>query len=86
MSQNCLRAAMIRSARETLVGAAWSRRQMSTKTAHVTNRSLWITAYHEAGHAVVAFRLGLRIGRGGITIAPSEDSSGTAHILLQLSS
>jgi hypothetical protein len=33
---------------------------------------------------VVAFRLGLRIGRGGITIVPSEDSSGTAHILIQL--
>jgi hypothetical protein len=57
---------------------------MATKTARAMNRSLWVTAYHEAGHGTVAFVLGLRIGRGGISIVPSEDASGRAHILLQL--
>ena len=39
------------------------------------------TAYHEAGHAVVALRVGLRIGRRGVSILPGEGSAGTAHVL-----
>jgi hypothetical protein len=50
----------------------------TTKSARVA----WTTAYHEAGHAVAAFFLGLRIGRAGITIVPNkkEGAAGTAHI------
>ena len=37
-------------------------------------------AYHEAGHAVVAFFLGLSISRHGVTIVPSKDYLGVTHI------
>jgi len=30
------------------------------------------TAYHEAGHAVAAFVLGLKIGRRGVSIVPDK--------------
>jgi len=33
------------------------------------------TAYHEAGHAVAAFQLGIRIGRRGVSIIPAKDGS-----------
>jgi ATP-dependent Zn protease len=35
------------------------------------------TAYHEAGHAVMAFQLGIRLQK--ITIVPDEESSGCCH-------
>src|ERR1039458_10868145 len=46
----------------------------------------WDTAYHEAGHAVAAFFLGMSIGRNGVTIVPDKikQSLGTGHILSQL--
>lgn len=37
-------------------------------------------AYHEAGHAAVAIRLGIGIGRKGVTIIPEEHTLGWAHI------
>ena len=54
------------------------------KAARPARRSLWATAYHEAGHAVAAFVLGLRIGRRGVTIVPNYDWDGSAHVLKQL--
>jgi hypothetical protein len=41
------------------------------------------TAYHEAGHAVAAFHLGIGIGRKGVSVIPdrSENRDGSAHIL-----
>jgi ATP-dependent Zn protease len=46
----------------------------------------WDTAYHEAGHAVAAFFLGMSIGRNGVTIVPDKikQTLGTGHILSQL--
>ena len=41
------------------------------------NRS---TAYHEAGHAVVALHLGVGIGRNGVSIVREGDADGWAHI------
>jgi hypothetical protein len=38
------------------------------------------TAYHEAGHAVAAWRLRVRIGRKGVSIISSEDFFGTVHL------
>ena len=35
------------------------------------------TAYHEAGHAVVAWRLGVAVR--GVSIVPDEDTSGRCH-------
>ena len=51
----------------------------------ITKRE-WDTAYHEAGHAVAAFLLGLRIGRNGVTVVPDkiEQTLGTAHVLARL--
>ncbi len=39
-------------------------------------------AYHEAGHAVAAFFLGLSLGRHGVTIGASKetDNLGSAHV------
>jgi ATP-dependent Zn protease len=44
------------------------------------------TAYHEAGHAVAAFVLRLKIGRRGVTIVPDKehDVLGYANIAAQL--
>jgi ATP-dependent Zn protease len=44
------------------------------------------TAYHEAGHAVAAFALRLKIGRRGVTIVPDKerDMLGYANIAAQL--
>jgi ATP-dependent Zn protease len=44
------------------------------------------TAYHEAGHAVAAFFLGLWIGRRGVTIVPNKakNTLGSAHVSKQL--
>lgn len=33
-------------------------------------------AYHEAGHAAVAIRLGIGIGRKGVSIVPKDDMLG----------
>jgi hypothetical protein len=43
---------------------------------------LWATAYHEAGHAVAAIRLGIGLGRKGINIIPdsNENRAGMAHL------
>jgi hypothetical protein len=45
-------------------------------------QELRATAYHEAGHAVAAFHLGIGIGRKGVNVIPdsSEDRAGMAHI------
>jgi len=45
----------------------------------LTERSV----YHEAGHAVAAFILHLSMGRKGVTILPSHETLGSAHILTQ---
>lgn len=37
-------------------------------------------AYHEAGHAAIALRLGIGIGRKGISIIPEGEMLGWAHI------
>jgi ATP-dependent Zn protease len=44
------------------------------------------TAYHEAGHAVAAVVLGLKIGKRGVSIIPDKenDTLGTTHVLRQL--
>jgi ATP-dependent Zn protease len=44
------------------------------------------TAYHQAGHAVVAVVLGLKIGRRGVTIVPDNGRGtlGYANITVQL--
>jgi ATP-dependent Zn protease len=44
------------------------------------------TAYHEAGHALAAFVLRLKIGRRGVTIVPDKerDMLGYANIAAQL--
>jgi hypothetical protein len=36
------------------------------------NRAIEATAYHEAGHAVASWRLGIAIGRTGVTIVPDQ--------------
>ena len=38
-----------------------------------TRAQLVVTAYHEAGHAVVAFHLDIGIRRKGVTIVPDHD-------------
>ena len=35
-----------------------------------------VTAYHEAGHAVVAFNLGIHLLRRGVTIVGNADYDG----------
>lgn len=35
-------------------------------------KALWSTAYHEAGHAVVGWRLGIGLRKKGVTIAPKK--------------
>jgi ATP-dependent Zn protease len=43
-------------------------------------------AHHEAGHAVAAFVLGLKLGRRGVTIVPDKerDMLGYANIAARL--
>lgn len=38
------------------------------------------TAYHEAGHAAAAIKLGIGLGRKGVSIKPDADSFGYADI------
>jgi ATP-dependent Zn protease len=38
------------------------------------------TAYHEAGHAVIAHHLGQKIGREGASILPDADSDGSGNL------
>ena len=45
----------------------------------MTIHQLWATAYHEAGHAVMALYLGVGLGRQGVSIRPDEDSHGRVH-------
>jgi hypothetical protein len=42
---------------------------------------LSVVAYHEAGHAVAALRLGVGIGRRGVSIVPREDCAGFVYVL-----
>jgi hypothetical protein len=42
-----------------------------------TDKALWSTAYHEAGHAVAGWRLGIGLRKKGVTIVPDE-AAGTA--------
>jgi hypothetical protein len=42
------------------------------------------TAYHEAGHAVVALHLGQKIGRKGAAIVPDAGFDGCVHIPILL--
>lgn len=41
-----------------------------------TSERLLATAYHEAGHAVIAWLLGVRFRRAAVTIIPDRDSKG----------
>jgi hypothetical protein len=43
----------------------------------MTSKRLEATAYHEAGHAIAAWRLDARVFR--VTIEPDEDSLGATH-------
>jgi hypothetical protein len=53
---------------------------MTKKT--IAKRGEWATAYHEAGHAVAAFFLGIEIER--VTIVPEGSQSlGAVHTLLK---
>ena len=54
---------------------------MAKKATMPTSNQLWATAYHEAGHVVAAIRLGVGIGRRGVSIIPSGDATGTCHTL-----
>ena len=40
-----------------------------------TQTNLPATAYHEAGHAVVAFKPGIRLHRDGVKIEDGDDSA-----------
>jgi ATP-dependent Zn protease len=44
------------------------------------------TAYHEAGHAVAAFVLSLKIGKRGVSIVPDRENDlvGLAHVPVQV--
>ena len=61
-------------------------RQERRPAMNAKRRKLEGTAYHEAGHAVAAFFLHLKIGRRGVTIIPDKikDTLGTAHVLQSL--
>lgn len=39
-----------------------------------------VAAYHEAGHAVAAIKLGVRINRQGVTIVPCDDYGGMVDV------
>lgn len=47
--------------------------------------ALLVAAYHEAGHAVVAVRLGVAIGRRGVSIVPGDGLAGSVHTHLGFS-
>lgn len=49
-----------------------------------TRSQLIATAYHEAGHAVMALHLGFRIGSQGVSIVPQSERNGHSHLLLHL--
>lgn len=42
------------------------------------------TAYHEAGHAIIAHMIGLGIRRGGMSIDKDADTDGRTHMQLPL--
>lgn len=44
-----------------------------------TSKSLEATAYHEAGHAVAAWRLGVGLRKHALSIVPDGDSLGRAN-------
>jgi ATP-dependent Zn protease len=46
----------------------------------MSKTELQATAYHEAGHAIAAIRLGIGIGRKGVSIIPATDFSGSSCI------
>lgn len=52
-----------------------SRRQVKPMSVELKS-----VAYHEAGHAAVAIRLGIGIGRKGVTIIPDKHTLGWAQI------
>lgn len=56
----------------------------STEEDHLHSTRL-ATAYHEAGHAFAAYRLGIPIGRKGGSIVPGEDHYGWLHVPVALS-
>src|SRR5258708_560095 len=58
----------------------------SRRTQRHSRNSEWDTAYHEAGHAVTALFLGLRIGRKRVTVLPDKvkQTLGATHVLKQL--
>ena len=53
---------------------------MSKKTDRTRNQTL-ATAYHEAGHVVVGYELGFRLGKSGVSIVPDGESLGQAYVL-----
>lgn len=54
------------------------------KPRRLTPAQATATAYHEAGHAVVAHYLGQSVGRKGISIVPDAETSGRVHLPLAL--
>jgi len=53
--------------------------QMSAKQSRKPNRALQSTAYHEAGHAVIAHILKAPFGREGVTIVPDGNAAGCVY-------
>ena len=59
------------------VSQAASRQREARMTVQQSNQRM-ATAYHEAGHAVASWRLGVSLRRRGVTIIPAGDALGSA--------
>ena len=46
----------------------------------MVNKRQFATAYHEAGHVVIGYELGLPLGKHGVSIISNGDSAGRAHV------
>jgi hypothetical protein len=50
------------------------------KVAKTFSNDLTSTAYHEAGHAVIAYRFGVIVRERGVVIDPARPGNGVANI------